>query len=33
MILGRLEFFVVFIGLTQLVANVTAMTGSFGKGD
>ena len=33
MILGRLEFFVVFIGITRLVANVAAMTGSLSKGD
>lgn len=32
-ILGRLEFFVVFIGITQLVANMAAMTCSLGKGD
>jgi trk system potassium uptake protein TrkH len=33
MILGRLEFFVVFIGITRLVANVAAMRGSLSKGD
>jgi hypothetical protein len=33
MLLGRLEFFVVFIGLTRLVANMAAMMGSASKGD
>ncbi|AMV70945.1 TrkH family potassium uptake protein [Desulfuromonas carbonis] len=33
MILGRLEFFVIFIGLSRLVANVAAMMGSAHKGE
>jgi trk system potassium uptake protein TrkH len=33
MLLGRLEFFVVFIGLTRLVANTAAMMASASKGD
>ena len=31
MILGRLEFFVVFIGLTQIVANLAALTRASGR--
>jgi trk system potassium uptake protein TrkH len=33
MIMGRLEFFVVFIGLSRLAANLAVMTGAAGKGD
>ncbi len=33
MILGRLEFFVLFIGLSRLVANLAVMLGTAGKGD
>jgi trk system potassium uptake protein TrkH len=33
MILGRLEFFVVFIGLTRCFSNTATMLGAAGKGD
>ena len=33
MILGRLEFFVVFMGITRMVVNLGAMAGSTGRGD
>ena len=33
MILGRLEFFVVFLGITRMVVDLPAMAGSTGSGD